>query len=891
MRRLYRLYRLLLSLLVASLPATAGGPTPPKGIPAFPILANDLALTRSAQPLQYLDKVGPRAALLGNEAGNCELWVWPWKPLRSFELSFLLGTSTQPILSREIVRTVSATPEVTTLTYAHESFSVREHILVPRGEPGAIILLEVHTTSPLTIVGGFIPVMQPMWPGGIGGQFSYWDDESHAYVISEGQWRAMFLAGSPAARQMAAPPAHMFADNPIQFAIDVAPGETDGIYIPIVFAGALPDPATGKMSLDSVKAVYGRLWKDAARYYREDREYFAHLRSSTLQVTTPDRKLNLALEWGKVALDNLLIDNPRLGHGMVAGYGLSGGGGRPGFAWFFGGDAFVNVLAMNAVGMFEQSRDALAFTQKWQRQENFPVRKKNPTDPAKDVGKMAHELSQSDGPLCDWWNDYHYGYNHADTTPWYIVAMGDYVRTSGDVAFLKASWNSVKQAYDWCLSKDSDGDGLMDLKGAGLGALEFGKLVGIYADVYTCGVWVQAVKEMRAMAEIVGDTATAGAAERQFARAKPQLERKFWMEKEGWYSYGATEKGDQVREKTPWSGTAMMFGLLDTARSDRSMEALNGSDLCTDWGVRSLSKTSALFEPTNYNYGAVWPFIASFYTTAQFRHHASAAGYQVLTATVEHAFDNGLGVVPEVFSGEMNTKLAEGYHHQGFSTTGYLLPLVRGLLGLEVDALAGSLTFRPETPVSWRSAPVALSGLRVGAATLSLAESSAAGSRSLTTRLEGSSAVRVVYAPVLEPGEELLSSALTAESRSGQAKVEASAERSAEDLHVAWRYLAEPGRSTFRMDLGGAPVGFEPAPVSDPGATNQNVRVVSRRRDGKNWTLALDGKPGRTYRIAGQAAGVRSVEGATLDGNTLVVTFPAATTEFVRKRVILRLGQ
>ena len=83
---------------------------------------------------------------------------------------------------------------------------------------------------------------------------------------------------------------------------------------------------------------------------------------------------------------------------------------------------------------------------------------------------MAHELSQSDG-LCDWWNDYHYGYNHADTSPWYIVAMGDYVRTSGDTAFLRQSWKSVEQAYEWCLSKDSDGDGLMDLKGAGLGAL------------------------------------------------------------------------------------------------------------------------------------------------------------------------------------------------------------------------------------------------------------------------------------------------------------------------------------------------------------------------------------------------------------------------------------
>jgi glycogen debranching enzyme len=882
---------LFLFLCLSAISALAGEPRAVKTIPAFPFEENDLELSRLAQPDQYFDKIGPRAALLGTESGNCELWVWPWKPLRGFELSFLLGTSTQPILARDIVRTISVTPEATTLTFTHESFSVRERILVPRGEPGAVLLLEVHTTSPLTIVGGFIPVMQPMWPAGIGGQFSYWDDETHAYVVSEGQWRAMFLCGSPGARQMAAPPAHMFADSPIQFAIDVSPSECDGRYIPIVFAGAVPDAKTRKMSLDSVKAVYGRLWKNAEGYYRENRAYFAGLRSSTMGLVTPDREINLAFEWGKVALDNLLIDNPELGRGMVAGYGLSGGGGRPGFAWFFGGDAFVNVLTMNSVGMFRQSRDALAFTQRWQRQENFPVRKKNPSDPAKDVGKMAHELSQSDGPLCDWWNDYRYGYNHADTTPWYIVAMGDYVRTSGDVEFLKASWPSVKQAYAWCLSKDSDGDGLMDLKGAGLGALEFGKLVGIYADVYTCGVWVQAVKEMRAMAELAGDAETAQAAAAQLARSQPQLEKKFWLDREQFYSYGATERGEQVREKTPWSGTAMMFGLLDSARTSRSLEQFNGADLSTDWGVRSLSRSSALFEPTNYNYGAVWPFIASFFTTAQFRAHYGASGYQILRSTVRHAFDNGLGAVPEVFSGEMNTKLAEGYHHQGFSTTGYLLPLVRGLLGLEVDAIAGTVTYRPETPLAWRGEPLAIRHLAVGESHVTLEEAPTEATRSLVATVNGGArAVELTFAPVIEPGER----ATGARARPFQApasELSMTPLRSEEDEHALVRAALGSGATELTIFLDGSPVGFSPPDVDEPGAENQNVRIISRRREKDRWSLTLEGRAGRTYRLPGRADGILSVEGGRLRGSALEVTFPAgAPGAFVRKSVIFRLA-
>lgn len=663
---------------------------------SFQLIPNDLELTRLAQPLQYFDKIGTRAGIIGCESGTFEMWVWPWKPLRNFELSFLLGTSTQPILAKDIVKTISVTPEANVLTYTYESFTVKEIILVPRDEPGALLLLDVYSTTPLTIVASFLPVMQPMWPAGIGGQFSYWDDDAHAYVISEGQWRAMFLCGSPLAQQMAAPPAHMFADNPLQFKIDVKPYETIGKFVPIVIAGG------SKTKMDSVKACFTRLWKNAESYYKRNYDYYQNLRNSTLQVITPDKEFNLAYEWGKVALDNLIITNPTLGTGMVAGYGLSGGGARPGFAWFFGGDAFINSLAINSYGDYRKVRDALAFTQKWQRHDDFPIRKNNPTDPPKDIGKMSHELSQSDG-LCDWWNDYHYGYNHADTTPWYIVAMGDYVRASGDIEFLKKSWPSLKLAYQWCLSKDSDGDGLMDLKGAGLGALEFGKLVGIYADVYTCGVWVQGVKEMKYMAGLVGDSATEKQADEQFRKAQSQLEAKFWLPKESFYSYGATEKGEQVHEKTPWSGVAMMFGLLDHARTMQNIETFSRADMCTDWGMRTLSNTSALFEPTNYNYGAVWPFIASFFNTAQFKHHFSLPAYRMLQSTITHAFDHSLGMVPEVFSGTLNEKLGEGYHHQGFSTTGYMVPLVRGLLGLDVDALGKTISLNPYLPADWDS--------------------------------------------------------------------------------------------------------------------------------------------------------------------------------------------
>lgn len=859
----------------------------PSSIPSFPLHENDLEITRLAQPFQYFDKIGKKAGLMGYESGSFEMWVWPWKVLRNFELSFLLGTSTQPIQARDIVRTISVTPEVTTLTYTYESFAVRQHIIAPRSEPGIILLLDIHTTTPLTIVAGFLPVMQPMWPAGIGGQFTYWDDEAKAYVISEGQWRAVFLCGSPAGKQMAAPPAHMFADSPLQFKIEVKPRETDGRFLPIVIAGGQ------KVGMDSVKAMYNRLWKNARGYYEENHTYYQSLRSSTLRIITDNREFDLALEWGKVALDNLMVENLSLGYGMVAGFGLSGGSARPGFAWFFGGDAFINSLAINSYGAHKTVRDALAFTQKWQRQEDFPIRKKNPSDVNIDVGKMSHELSQSDG-LCDWWSDYLYGYNHADTTPWYLVAMGDYVRTSGDVEFLKQSWTSVKQAYDWCVRKDSDGDGLMDLKGAGLGALEFGKLVGLYADVYTCGVWVQGIKEMIMMANLTGDNVAKKQAEEQLTKAQPALEKKFWMEDLGFYSYGATEKGEQVQELTPWPGVAMMFGLLDEQRTHRSLVKMNGADLCTDWGVRSLAHSSPLFEPTNYNYGAVWPFIASFFNLAQFRSSSPIAGYTLLQANVQHVFDNGLGVVSEVFSGDLNQKLGEAYHHQGFSTTGYILPLLRGLVGIETDALNRTISFSPklELPGSLNIFNIRVNG---GAYNLNVSPSSGPDYRLVIDAVDTPNAT-VIFAPTLPPGFEVTKAVLeeipeTIGPRRGVLKWE--------PVEVAFEDRTQPiitvnlrSRETrITLSVLDQWAHLLPQPLKlERGGANKTLRIIDVNFDrvARSTTYLVEGLSGETYDMRLSAQKIRAVSGASMDQNRVRISFDGHDPQkFLRKEITI----
>jgi len=840
-------------------------------IPKFEIKKNVIKITRSAQSTQYFDKIGRKASLMGYENGSFEMWVWPWKVLRKFDLQFFIGSSTSPILSQDVLKTISVTPEVTTITFTYESFKVKEIIFIPVDEPGVLILLNVYTTQPLSIVPGFLPVLQPQWPAGIGGQYSYWDDDQKAYVISESKGRATFFAGSPAGIQMTAPPAHMFADNPIQFRIDIKPGESEGKYIPIVIAGG------DKMKFDSVKTLYHNLWTNAEEFYEKNYTYYNDLSNNTIKIETPNKKFNLAYEWGKVALDNLLVKNPNLGKGLVAGYGMSGAGGRPGFAWFFGGDAFINSLAFNSFQDFSTVKDALKFVQKWQRQDNFPIRKKSKDEVNNNIGKIAHELSQSDG-LIDWWNDYHYGYNHADTSPWYLVAFGDYYIQSGDIDFVKESWKSIKQAYNWCISKDSDNDGLMDLKGAGLGALEFGKYVHIYADMYTSAIWTKAIEEVIRMSDAVGDSKLKTEAEKELKKALKSLNEKFWIPEMNIYCYGATEKGEQVKEKTPWATIGMAFKVLDDNHSDKSLPLLNNSDLSTDWGVRSLSNKSEIFDPVNYNYGAVWPFIASFFGTAQYNYHYNLAGFKTLESVANHFFDNAAGVVPEVFSGQINQKLGEAYHDQGFSATGFMEPFVRGLLGLKVDVPNKTIYFSPNLPADWKD--ISVTNIKVGNNIIDFYLHIENGKLKLKIDKKGNNKINVEFTPAHGLGTEIISSELNGN------PIKTELEKKSQ-VYLTTSSLLLKDKNEYILNYSPVPEIYFLKDNLELGETNKGLKVTSQELNGNELKIHIEGISGESYKLGITNSGkIDSVNGAELNKNILNIKISDSNINHFVEQVI-----
>jgi glycogen debranching enzyme len=841
-------------------PSAQTGQTAVGGIPRFEIKPTDINLNRLAQPFTYFDKVGRKFAILGFESGNFEAWAYPLKILRNFEFSFLLGTSTVPVQGKDIVRTVSVDPAVTTLTFTYQSFTVRAHYVAAVEDPGAVILLEVDSTEPLTIICSFLPVLQPMWPAGIGGQYAYWDDGLKAYLISEPTRKNHGYVGSPAGRGISYTPAHMLSDTPNQFRIEVPnPNAVRGSYLPIVLAG-------GEGKREDVRAIYQKLVADPGACYREAVRHYQALRDATLRVRTPDRELDLALEWAKVALDGLLVDNPDLGRGLVAGLGPSGTGGRPGFGWFFGTDAYLNSLSLNSLNAFGASRDALAFTQKWQRKD----------------GKMAHELSQAAGYL-RWWEDYPYGYIHGDTTPYYIVAVEDYVRATGDLGFLKASWPSLLRAYAWCVQTDADGDGLMDNAKAGLGALEFGSLTGIQTDIYLAAVWARANRAMAYLAGAIGDKAAAEAAGKNGPRAAKAVDEKYWDKENDQYSYAFNKDGRLVGELTPWSAVALAWGLGTAERGTETLVRMNASDLTTDWGTRMLSTRSPLFEPLNYNYGAAWPFLGGWVSAALFDYDFVPQGFQVLMANARHTFENALGTVTELYSGALNAWPQEGVPHQGFSTTGIVLPAVRGLLGLEGDALHKELAFRPAPPAGW--ARLQVSNWKVGPATFDLEYERQPSKVLLRVRSSAPAGYKLVFAPALGLGTVARSATMNG----APLRFEPDASRSGQAVRPSAEVILR-GEDQIEFAIDPAPEIVPPDPGTRPGDSPKGLRIIRMGREGTALKVTLEGLAGGSYRLAVENADlVDSVAGAAFDGKAISVEFPAGKPgEFVRKDIIIR---
>ena len=821
-------------------------------IPRFVRDSCPIALTGAARPQRYLEASGRRAAFLGREDGTFEAWVYPLKVLHGFELSFGTPAYANPIPGGELASWVDVRPEATLVRYAHDSFTADAIWLVPQDQPGGLVLLDVRTSVPLRITVKFRIDLKPMWPAALGGQNSAWDEGASAYVAREASGKHAAFIGSPLALTPPEQPAHNLPDAPSQFTVSVTPEEAARGLIPIAIAASADGP-------DAAKAAYTHLLASAEPSYHDAAGHYRRVRDELTSIETPDEAMNLAFEWGKVAIDKGFICNPQLGCGLIAGLGPSGNTERPGFGWFFGGDAFMNAWAMTAYGDFPAVKQTLEFLRKRQRAD----------------GKMMHELSQG-AAYIRWFEDYPYGYYHADTTALYIIAVRDYVRASGDVAFAKDFWPSIRKAYDYCASTDEDGDGLMDNSKAGLAAVEVGKLrrADVRTDVYLASAWTEAAEAAAEIAKLAGDP-FAGTAQAAYLKARTALNAHFIDDagRRVYFAWTKDRRGDA--EPSAWTAFGLWRGMFDAGHPavDGALDELARSGIGTDWGTRLLSRESAQYEPQSYNNGAVWPFLTGFATLALYTHQRPDAAWAYLDATAQLAFMESRGYTPELLSGDRLRSLDPAVPHQLFSTSGFMSGFMRGLMGLHEPAATdpdAPLSLEPQLPAGWDR--VRLRRLRWRDALYDVALSR--DDRGVAVSVSNAGRPHpIVVKLAVAPGAEI-------------------------DGHVsALRFSGGTAPETRRAGVRpGIEIAAVHAPLT-PGDPPQRLRIVSTRLDGRRYVARLEGRGGRTYRARlWMPFAVEGIEGAAVAGQDagvmdVTVTFDGAPDVWVTRDLVVSLGR
>lgn len=813
-------------------------------------------ISRPARAWEFLDAVGPRAGLLGAENGTLEGYVYPLKIFKDLRLRFITGSQTLP--AGTLSRRITSRPGAYTITYTGDDFRVTETLAASTTEPGAVILLDVNARSPLRIDVEFARDFQLMWPAAIGSGYIDWNETDKAFLFG--------ADGHPFAAVLGAPGAELISR---EYATDYSVaarsvftlGSIDGHGERVIaLAGSMK-------SRDEALSSYRRLIADPHHVIAQAEQRFRDYLANTVQLELPDAWLLKAYDWARVSEAEGFVDNPFLGRGLVAGYGPSKGAYRPGYAWFFGRDSFWTSFALSSAGDFAGARDAIAFVSKFQRAD----------------GKMPHEISQS-ASLVDWFKQFPYGYASADATPLYIIAVAEYVKASGDVAFAREQAPHLWKALDF-MNSTLDAAGFPKNSGVGHGWVEGGRLLPVRTELYQAGCYVEALRSLAFLAGALHDS-RAQSLDSEFQRKQRALNDTYWLPHAHSYAFAIGVNGQPVDQPSVLATVPMWFDLLDRQHAQEMIAQLAEEQHAADWGMRIISSKSPLYDPSGYHYGSVWPLFTGWASVGEYRNHEAAPALANLRANAWLTLDGAGGNPTEVLSGDTYTELSTASPHQIWSAAMVVSPLLRGLFGLQSDAVHKRMMFEPHLPADWPSAGIR--GIPFLGGKVSYEIRRRADNLELSIANERAEPFELDFAPAYPMCAKIIDATLDGR------PIQWKADQQGADWHPHFVIPVKVGKTALTIhDRGffGYVVPFEPPQLAEP---SESLKIIGERWTANNQTLDLtvSGRPSREYRIKlVNPDRIASLEGATRSGDMLDVKMPTGQPDnYVDRRITIQLS-
>jgi glycogen debranching enzyme len=693
-----------------------------------------------------------------------------------------------------------------------------------------------------------------MWPASIGTGYCDWDDASKSFRFgADGQSFAAVL-GSPDATLTAREYATNYSADPHWvFTLGTIKGHAERVLA----------VAASMQSAAEALAAYRRLLARAPRVLSETESYYRGYLTNTVELELPDRGLQQAYDWSRISMVKGLVDNPFLGQGLVAGYGPSKGAYRPGFAWFFGRDSFWTSLALISAGDFASARAAIRFVSRFQRAD----------------GKIPHEISQS-ASLVDWFRQFPYGFASADATPLYAIATADYLRATGEVAFAEEQAPRLWKSLEF-MHSTLDEAGFPKNLGVGHGWVEGGPLLPVRVEFYQAACYLEALRSLAAVARLLHDDRRAQQIQAEFDEKRRTLEQRFWLPEAHRYAFALDTNGRPVDQPSVLATVPMWFGLVNREHAQEMIRLLAEEQHATDWGMRIISSESSLYDPSGYHFGSVWPLFTGWASVGEYRSHMAQAGLANLQANAWLSADGAGGNTTEVLSGDSYAPLSTASPHQIWSAAMVVSPLLRGLLGLDSDAIEHRMIFAPHLPADWQT--VGMHGVPFGGGRVNL--DIRRDSRMLELAVASSAAgeFTLEFAPAYPPCAQLTSATVDGRPitwRSDDADT---------DWHPRFSIPVKPGKMTLTIQHHGM-FGYA-LPFSGPqlGERSGALKVIAERwtNNGRQLVLRVSGRASRRYRLElVNAELLASVEGASREGAAgLAVAMPVGGTGYVAREI------
>ncbi len=431
----------------------------------------------------------------------------------------------------------------------------------------------------------------------------------------------------------------------------------------------------------------------------------------------------------------LEVDNERLGAWLgrsmsdavdllitVEGHEIPAAG-LPWYATLFGRDSLIfglETLPFNP----RMSMEVLRSLASLQGRRHDPHRGEEP-------GKILHELRR--GELAGSHQIPHTPYyGSIDATPLFLCLLSEVYRWSADVEFCRGLYPSALAAAQYIQGRlEEDPNGFLGYAGdippglrhQGWKDSDVGVLHSDGSQpeppIALCEVQGYVYWGLRGLARVaqaLKDEAKARSLEATADALGNRFERAFWMNASDNYAFALDGRGDQVRTQTSNPGHLLMCRILSPERAERVAARLSEEDFFSGWGVRTMSALEDLYDPLSYHNGSVWPHDTAILAWGMSRYGLQQGAASLFEGLLEAAecFRYRL---PELFAGlPRRGKDKPVAVPRACDLTAWVAGspflMLRGLLGLDVDAPSRRLRVDPFLPV--RTDHIRIRSLRVG---------------------------------------------------------------------------------------------------------------------------------------------------------------------------------